>query len=342
MSNRMEFTLGLDLAQASFDAAIAPVGSNANAWRALPHTHIDQAPDSAVGVAALVDWLAAVAPQGHCRRVVVESTGTLSRRVAHALSRTGLGGVAIVNPRRTKAFGDSLGVRDKSDRIDCAILAAYGLERAPAPTRLRSADDEELRELTRLRESLVGERTAWISRLSEAVSGAARRAIGKTIENLERQIKQLEAQIDERIERQDQLRLQLSALQRIPGIGVVTARTLTAELGDLRLYTRGQIVALAGMFPKQFSSGTTVQRRPRLAKGGGARLRRVLYMCATSLFRKKGRMRPWIQSHLDKGRPPMVVATMVMRKLLLVARAVMLAGGHFDPSLMAPKEVATS
>jgi transposase len=338
MSNVLEFTLGLDLAQASFDAAIAPAGSDVKLWRALAHTHIEQAPDSAAGIGALRDWLDAAAPAGRCVRIIVESTGSLSRRVAHALAQAGVGQASIVNPRRSKAFGDSLGVRDKSDRIDCAILALYGQVHAPQPTKLRSVAGEELRELTRLRENLVAERTAWINRMGEASSELARSTIKQTIGNLDRQVKQIDEQIDERIEKEEPLRLQVTALRRIPGIGPVTARTLTAELGDLRIYTRGQIVALAGMFPKEFTSGKTVQRRPRLAKGGGARLRRVLYMCATSLFHSKGVMREWIERQLNEGRKPMIVTTMAMRKLLLVARAVMVAGGHFNPSLLMPKE----
>jgi transposase len=342
MSNIMEFTLGLDLAQASFDAAIAPQGSDVKVWRALQHTHLEHAPDSAAGIAALRQWLTVVVPAGRCLRIVVESAGTLSRRVAYGLSQADLGGVAIINPRRSKAFGDSLGVRDKSDRIDCVILALYGLVHAPQPTRLRSAAGEELRELTRLRESLVRERTAWLSRLSDATSEVARRTIGRTIENMEKQVAELNRQIDQRLEQQEELRFQVQALKRIPGIGAVTARTLTAELGDLRIYTRGQIVALAGMFPKEFTSGQSVRHRPRLAKGGGARLRRVLYMCATSLFHSKGALRTWIEQQLVRGRKPMIALTMVMRKLLLVARAVMLAGGHFDASLIAGKELTAS
>jgi transposase len=339
MGNSVNFTLGLDLAQDSFDAAMAPEGADVKDWRALAHTHLPAAPDSAAGVEALRQWLAALAPEGRCARIVVESTGALSRRVAYALNQVELGGVAIVNPRRSKAFGDSLGVRDKNDRIDCAILALYGLVHAPAPTPLRSADEEELRELTRLRQSLVADRTAWLSRLSEASSPLARRTINVAVKSLQKQISQLERRIDQHLEQQEVLRFQVESLKRIPEIGATTAHTLTAELGDLRLYTRGQLVALAGMYPKEFSSGTSVRHRPRLAKGGGGRLRRVLYMCATSLFHSKGTMRAWIQRKLDQGREPMVVETMVMRKLLLVARAVMLAGGHFDPSRIGTKEV---
>jgi transposase len=343
MGNLMKFTLGLDLAQQSFDAAIAPAGADPKNWRDLPHSHIDAPADSAEGIRSLKQWLEATAAGGgHCERIIVESTGTISRRAAAALAQAQVGQVAIVNPRRSKAFGDSLGVRDKSDRIDCAILALYGLIHAPAPTRLRAAEDEAIRELNRLRESLVADRTAWLARLSEATGAQARRTIGVTIRHLERQIERIEKQIDKMLAEQITLQAQVKSLMQIPGIGRVTARTLTAELGDLRVYTRNQLVALAGLFPKEFSSGKSVHRRPRLAKGGGGRLRRVLYMGATSLFRPTSALWGWIREKLDQGRAPMVVEAMVMRKILLVARAVMVAGGHYDPSMIGAKEIANA
>jgi len=341
MSNAHEFTLGLDLAQDSFDAAIAVQNTRVMDWRELPHTHFALPPDSPQGAQALLAWLVQMAPRGRCLRVVVESTGALSRRVARRLAEHDLA-VAIINPRRSKAFGDSLGVRDKSDRIDCAILSVFGMVQQPAPTPLPNDADEQIRELNRLRQTLIEDQTAWKSRLTQVASAAARKTIGKTLMHLERQIQELERQIDELIDRYPLLSAQVRALKKIKGIKEVTARTLTAELGDLRQYTRAQLVAVAGLFPKLHDSGTSVHKRPRLAKGGGGRLRRVLYMCATSLFRSKGPMRAWIEGKLAEGHEKMVIEAMVMRKLLLIARAVMVNGGHYDPSKIGCQEVGIS
>lgn len=338
MSNMNEFTLGLDLAQASFDAAIAPEGWATAAWRELPHTHFELAPDTPEAAEALRAWLAEQGAHSRCLRVVLEATGALSRRVARVLRRAGWAEVAIVNPRRSKAFGDSLGVRDKSDRIDSAILSLFGMVHRPEATPLAEGASAEVRELSRLRQRLVEEQTGWKNRLTQVSSPVARKAIEKTLRHLERQAKELDRQIDELIDQDPVLSAQVRALKKIKGIGPVNARTLTAELGDLRQYTRAQLVALAGLFPKQFDSGTSVHKRPRLAKGGGGRLRRVLYMAATSLFNSKGEMRRWIEGQLAKGHEKMVVEVMVMRKLLLVARAVMINGGHYEPSKIGCQE----
>jgi transposase len=336
MTTHVQFTLGIDLAQASFDVAIAPTGTDPNHWRDLPNTHVAWPPDSPEGIERLVTWTAEQCDANRCVRIVVESTGQLSRRFAWALKGRGLPDVSIVNPRRTKAFGDSLGVREKTDRIECAILAIYGLVHRPKPTRLRSRQAEQLRELVRLRQSYVEERTRWQNRLGEANEPPTRKMIERSVKHMDRQIRQLNEQIDEQIDEDPQMSFQVCALKQIKGIGPVTARTLTAELGDLRVYSRNQLVSLAGLFPKRHESGRSVRRRPRLAKGGGGRLRRVLYMCATALFNSKGPLRCYIERKRGEGFEDMCIEAMVMRKLLIIARAVMVNGGVYDPSKICP------
>jgi len=184
-----EFNLGVDLAQASFEAAIAPRGAQLGHWPELSTISIDSPPDSADGIRRLRAWLREQCPGATCARVVVESTGKLSRRFARALDGRGLPPVIIVNPRRTKAFGDSLGVRDKTDRIDAAILAMYAKAHRPKPKPQPSAAQEQLCELTRLREVAVQDRTAWGQCLGESESPAARKMIMGMIKNLDKKVK---------------------------------------------------------------------------------------------------------------------------------------------------------
>ena len=159
-----------------------------------------------------------------------------------------------------------------------------------------------------------------------------RRPIRATLKHLETTIENLDQTIERTVERQADLAAQCRALETIKGIGKVTAVTLTAELGDLTRYGRNQLVAAAGLYPKQFTSGKTVWRRPRLAKGGGARVRRVLYMCATSLLHSNGPLRELAEQHRQRNQQDMVVIGILMRKLLLIARSVMKNNGIYDPS----------
>jgi len=147
-----------------------------------------------------------------------------------------------------------------------------------------------------------------------------------------RQVKELEAAIKEIVNADARLGLQYRAVQQIPGIKKVGAMTMSAELGELQHYGRNQLVARVGIFPKCFESGRSVRRKPRMAKGGGARLRRVLYMGATSILRSKGPLRDFAECHRARGLSDMAVIGILMRKLLLVARAVMKNNGVYDES----------
>lgn len=331
MTPRLEFTLGIDLAQNSLRVAAAWPGADPRRWRRLPSLPIDHPPDSPEALEALTDWMEKKFPQSRCVRIVVESTGRLSRRFADQAALAGLVAVAIVNPARVKAYGQSLGAREKSDAADAAMLALYGLERRPEPTAV-DPEREEIRALTRLRESYVEQRTLWKNRLAQADSKTSRRFIERTLAHLDKQIPTLERAIDKALAKNEILAVQCRCLEAVDGIGPVTARTITAELGDLRTFGRNQLVAAAGVFPRVHESGQSVWKPPRMAKGGGGRLRRVLYMAATSLLRSNGPWRAYIDAKKARAKSPMKIIGALMRKLLLVARAVMIDGGKYDPN----------
>ena len=58
----------------------------------------------------------------------------------------------------------------------------------------------------------------------------------------------------------------------------------------------------------------------------------MLYMCATSLFRSNGSMRQWIEAMKRRGVAKAKIVGAVMRKLLLIARALMMNNGEYDES----------
>lgn len=326
MTPSNEFTLGLDLAQNSFAVAAATDRSDFKRWRHLPSLSVDHPPDSPQGLAALRQWMEQSFPGSHCARIVVESTGPLSRRFVSAAAD--LAPVAIINPRYSKALGQSLGAREKTDATDAAILAVHGLLNQPEPTRI-DAQAERLRELNRLRQGYLEDLTRWSNRVRDALCSQVRQLAHDTADYFRQQLHNIEEAIDQLVASDPDLAHQCRCLGRIAGIGPVTARTLTAELGDLRHYGRNQLVALAGVFPCQYMSGESVWRPARMAKGGGGRLRRVLYMCATSLLRSKGVWAPYIDRMRRRGASEMLIIGALMRKLLLVARAVMMCHGDY-------------
>jgi transposase len=72
----------------------------------------------------------------------------------------------------------------------------------------------------------------------------------------------------------------IAALQSLRGVGVITAVTLVAELGDLgRFPTARPLMAYLGLVPSEHSSGGS-QRRGRITRAGNSHVRHVLVQAA--------------------------------------------------------------
>ncbi len=74
-----------------------------------------------------------------------------------------------------------------------------------------------------------------------------------------------------------------------PGIGETSALQILGELA-VHLDAR-QWVAFAGLDPLRFTSGTTVEKKPRISRGGSRHLRRALYMPALVAVRHEPHLR---------------------------------------------------
>lgn len=75
-------------------------------------------------------------------------------------------------------------------------------------------------------------------------------------------------------------------LQKIDGVGLLTAMTFLTEMGDLtRFENRRQIGAYMGLCPSSFESGENDDRKGHITRQGPSRLRRVLCQAAWASLR---------------------------------------------------------
>jgi transposase len=77
--------------------------------------------------------------------------------------------VAVLNPLRTRRFAEEELERTKTDAIDALGIARFAAQKRPAPTMLPEPAAEELRELLRLRERLLGDLGDRLRQLHRAV-----------------------------------------------------------------------------------------------------------------------------------------------------------------------------
>jgi transposase len=328
-----QFWVGIDVAKAKFDAAVFPDGMQPERWRQLETKSF--ASDKK-GVAAFVRWIQTLG--GCCAGMCAESTGIYSADLAEALHEKApdLPLLAIVNPARVKATAKTFGTKDKSDSVDARVIAAFAAWHRPKPTPLRSPEWQNLRSLFLARESLLADAVAYEQRAQVSRDKDCIASHRRTAKRLYAEAEFFDKKIEAAIANEPTFAKHDKLLRSIPGIGPVISCAILALFGDLTKWTRGEATSAAGLFPRKCESGTSVRGKPCMSKGGGGLLRKKLYMGAIRLLTKDRGFNRSVLRLREQNRPKMVCLGAAMRKLLLVARAVLVSGKPYDANHAAP------
>jgi transposase len=313
--------LGLDIAKATFDAALLQDG----------RTHHRQFSNTPTGFSQLHVWLRAhlTLPLHAC----LEATGIYGDALALDLHQQGVR-VSVVNPARIKAFAQSELLRTKTDRVDAALIARFCVAHQPPLWTPPPPERRHLQALVRRLESLKAMRQQERNRLDlEAADSPLRASLTEHVAHLDQQIAALQRAQREHVSAHPTLRRQAQLLQSIPGIGETTAVKLLAEVPLLGEYRSArQAAAYAGLSPRQRESGSSVRGKTRLSKVGNAAVRRALYLPAVVALRANPILRVFAARLLAAGKPKMAVVGAVMRKLLHQAHGVLKHSRPFDPN----------
>lgn len=322
--------VGCDLAKASFEAAI---------WGhdELPRMRVQSFPRTKDAASSFLAWLKAQAPAGAPLGLVMEATGTFAEEVADwLLALDSSLHIAIVNPGRTSAFIRSLCLRNKTDSLDAKALARFGAERNPMAWEKPSQEMSELKDLVRTRLEVVEARVAMNLRLADHahLARAARTALTCVIRTIEQQIELLDAAIRSQVDRHESMKHAVQHMTSIKGVGLLTAGTVLVELGDLTRFAKSrQLSAFAGLSPRRKESGTSVRGQSHLCKQGSARVRAILYMSALTAIRCNPDMTATYDRLIAQGKHKRSALGAVMRKLLVLMRAVLKADHDWVPRI---------
>jgi transposase len=300
-----ETFIGIDVSKATLDVHVLPGGE---AW---------SVPNEDAAVRTLVARLAAL----QATLIVMEATGGLERRVLAALLVAKLPAVAV-NPRQVRDFAKATGHLAKTDALDARILALFA-DRIRPP--VRPARDEETQELDALivrRRQVVDMITAEKNRLASAPpSKRVISAIRKTISCLQKQLDEIDSDINSAVRGSPAWRKKDDLLQTTPGVGNVLSRTLLAQAPEIGSLTRKQIAALIGLAPLNRDSGTF--RGKRCIWGGRAQVRAVLYMATLAAIRCNPVIAAFHARLIAAGKLSMVAIVACMRKLLTILNAML-------------------
>ncbi len=329
------YWIGLDVAKATFDAALVCPRQHypATPLRAIPTEKFER---SKRGVAALLRWMGKQLKQASQPQVrsVMEATGKYSTELAQWINaQCSMLAPAIVNPRLTAEFTRSLGLRNSTDRLSARALALYGAERSPHPHVPAPPEYLELQALHRYRDALACEQVAEMNRAEiRSVSALVNKLHRRRCRHWERSIHDVEDEMKALVDKHPLLARDVALLCSIYGVAFLSATLILGELGDLRRFQQArQLTGFAGLNPRVVESGSSVHKRPRLSKQGNARVRHALYLCAMVAIRGGNDFRYTYERFIQKGKTPMAALGAIMRKLLVLMRAILISGKPYDP-----------
>lgn len=306
-----ETTIGVDISKDTLDAHRLPDGGS------------HRVPNSPAGHRALISW---IGPE--VARVVFEPTGPYHAAFERALARHGLP-LVKVNPRQARRFAEATGKLAKTDPLDAALLARMGallnLEARPP----QSEGIADLKQLHIAREALVKDRTAAKNRAKTLRIALLKRQSAERLKHIERQLAAVEAEIESRIQADDELARRFDILVSIPGVARLTAFVMLIEMPELGTMEAGQAASLAGLAPVARQSGRWTGHA--FIRGGRANVRRALYMPALVAVRFNPDLKAKYDALVDAGKPAKVAIIAIMRKLVVLANALLKARRSWRP-----------
>lgn len=268
------------------------------------------------GLARLGDRLKALAPA----LVALEATGGYETVVAATLAAAGLP-VVIVNPGQVRSFARALGKRAKTDPIDAAVIAHFAEATAPEVRPLPDAATQMLADLVARRRQIIEMTGAEHQRLRRMTLPRVRRSIERLIRALEKELADLDRDIDDAVRGSPAWREAVDLLSSVPGVGPVVSSSLLAELPELGTLDRKKIAALAGLAPFTRQSGSWHGKS--FIGGGRTAVRTVLFMAALSASRYNPVLKDFYRRLLDAGKPKRLALIAIARRLLVILNAIL-------------------
>ena len=309
--------LGIDVSKDTFACTLFDPQTQKPLWTKT-------VPNTASGVNQLLKQTPPTSPWA------LEPTGRYSLLAATRAHEAGRS-VLLAQPKKARHFLRSIQSRAKTDALDSHGIGLFALCRQsqlPAYP-LKCLAVEQLDQLLCARKSLSACLASF--RLQARELAHAAQMLGPVIATLQAQKEEVDKQIAELTACQPQFAI-ASELEKVPGIGKVTAATLTSRLTSHTFGHSDAFVAYCGLDVGVRQSGKK-SGQSGLTKQGDGELRRLLYLAAQSNLRSKtSPFKAQYERERAKGLSSTAALCAVARKLARVAWALHKHGTSYDPA----------
>ena len=215
----------------------------------------------------------------------------------------------------------SMGILEK-------YLTPENIENAPIDELFEIIKDKSHNRLTKAKAISIKEAAAdtfGIKIAQDAFSFQLKQLIDR-MNFLDKQIEALDCQILEYYEKFD------CYLHTIPGIGMIGAATILAEIGDIsRFKNSSSLIAFAGIDPTVRQSGEFNSTHNHMSKRGSPYLRHAIFLAATTCSFHNSPLNAYYKKKRDQGKHHLTATGAVARKLTTVIYAVLRDSKPYEP-----------
>lgn len=215
----------------------------------------------------------------------------------------------------------SMGILEK-------YLTPENIENAPIDELFEIIKDKSHNRLTRAKAISIKEAAAdtfGIKIAQDAFSFQLKQLIDR-MNFLDKQIEALDCQILEYYEKFD------CYLHTIPGIGMIGAATILAEIGDIsRFKNSSSLIAFAGIDPTVRQSGEFNSTHNHMSKRGSPYLRHAIFLAATTCSFHNSPLNAYYKKKRDQGKHHLTATGAVARKLTTIIYAVLRDSKPYEP-----------
>ena len=226
-----------------------------------------------------------------------------------------------------RVIKNSMGIaRDKSDAKDSHRIALYA-----ARFEDRSVLYKQPREVIRKLKVLTNTRINFVkmkAQIKRILSGPRDMQDSLSLKimtahykdflkNLSKKIKQVDKEIQELVASDPKLNKLFKIVCSVEGVGAATAATIIAESREFERITDSRKMAChAGVAPFSQTSGTSVNRKPKVSQCANKKIKFLLFMGAMSAAHGKGQLADYYQRKTKEGKHPWCVYNAIANKIL--------------------------
>ncbi|MBN9298973.1 MAG: IS110 family transposase [Filimonas sp.] len=216
--------------------------------------------------------------------------------------------------------------RAKTDKLDAeriAVFASKNVEELRQWIPQREIIDE-LQALVRLLKKLKTVKGIFKNRLTEGGKFLNRKIHGivynhciKTVEAIEKDIHQIELDIDTIIQSDNTLKRLYQILCSVRGVGPVLAHTLIVLTNEFKKFPGpNQFACYAGIAPFERSSGTSLNKKARISRLANHEIKSLLHIAAMSAIRSKTEYKLYFDRKVEQNKPKMLILNAIRNKII--------------------------